>query len=276
MQFTFEAAFAKGMALFKSRYGGLLAATLVFILLLVGVGLAKALVNSVLGADPDQTSATPTDHLIDIFISVPLTAGIFLIALQHLRGESPAMGTLFAGFRRYWPLVGIGVLLMLIFMAPVVVAALFLGFGFLFIGGTSAAVPAITVTAILVGLVLICIFIMLYTKLIFASLLCIDPRTRLGVCESISTSWRMTGPDFWPPAWADHRHGSHPHWDEHPACATVLLRWLTTLPSDHRVGLRAHHERARRRRGNRPLHLEDHCLITACARRLPQRKSPSL
>ena len=198
MQFTFEAAFAKGMSLFKSRYGGLLAATLVFILLLVGVGLAKALVNSVLGADPDQTSATPTDHLIDIFISVPLTAGIFLIALQHLRGESPAMGTLFAGFRRYWPLVGIGVLLMLIFMAPVVVAALFLGFGFLFIGGTSAAVPAITVTAILVGLVLICIFIMLYTKLIFSSLLCIDPRTRLGVCDSIATSWRMTGPDFWP------------------------------------------------------------------------------
>jgi hypothetical protein len=198
MQFTFEAAFAKGMALFKSRYGGLLAATLVFILLLVGVGLAKALVNSVLGADPDQTSATATDHLIDIFISVPLTAGILLIALQHLRGESPAMGTLFAGFRRYWPLVGIGVLLMLIFMAPVVVAALFLGFGALFLGGTSAALPAITVTAILVGLVLICIFIMLYTKLIFASLLCIDPRTRLGVCESISTSWRMTGPDFWP------------------------------------------------------------------------------
>jgi hypothetical protein len=108
------------------------------------------------------------------------------------------MGTLFAGFRRYWPLVGIGVLLMLIFMAPVVVAALFLGFGALFLGGTSAALPAITVTAILVGLVLICIFIMLYTKLIFASLLCIDPRTRLGVCESISTSWRMTGPDFWP------------------------------------------------------------------------------
>ncbi|MBT5658365.1 MAG: hypothetical protein HOI89_11345, partial [Phycisphaerae bacterium] len=110
MQFTFEAAFAKGMSLFKSRYGGLLAATLVFILLLVGVGLAKTLVNSLLGVDPDQTSATPTDHLIDIFISVPLTAGILLIALQHLRGESPAMGTLFAGFRRYWPLVGIGVL----------------------------------------------------------------------------------------------------------------------------------------------------------------------
>jgi hypothetical protein len=54
------------------------------------------------------------------------------------------------------------------------------------------------VTAILVGLVLICILIMLYTKLIFASLLCIDPRTRLGVCDSIATSWRMTGPVFWP------------------------------------------------------------------------------
>ncbi|MDG1837687.1 MAG: hypothetical protein P8I91_02660 [Phycisphaerales bacterium] len=198
MQFTFDAAFAKGMALFKSRYGGLLAATLVFILILVGIGLVKALVNSVLGADPNQKGATATDHLIDIFTSAPLAAGILLIALLHLRGESPAMGTLFAGFRRYWPLVGIGVLVKLIFMAPVVVAALFLGFGALFIGGTSAALPAITVTAILVGLVLICIFIMLFTKLIFASLLCIDPRTRLGVCDSISTSWRITGPVFGP------------------------------------------------------------------------------
>jgi hypothetical protein len=115
-----------------------------------------------------------------------------------LRGESPAMGTLFAGFRRYWPLVGIGVLLMLIFVGPIVVAALFLGFGALLMPITSAAAPAITVTAILVGLVLICILIMLYTKLIFASLLCIDPRTRLGVCDSIATSWRMTGPVFWP------------------------------------------------------------------------------
>jgi hypothetical protein len=198
MQFTFDAAFAKGMALFKSRYGGLLAATLVFILVLLGVGLVKGLVNTVLGVDPNHTSPTATDHLIDIFFTVPLTAGILLITLLHLRGESPAMGTLFAGFRRYWPLVGIGVLLMLIFVGPIVVAALFLGFGALIMGGTSAAAPAITVTAILVGLVLICILIMLYTKLIFASLLCIDPRTRLGVCDSIATSWRMTGPVFWP------------------------------------------------------------------------------
>ena len=198
MQFTFDAAFAKGMALFKSRYGGLLAATLVFILVLLGVGLVKGLVNTVLGVDPNHTSPTATDHLIDIFFTVPLTAGILLITLLHLRGESPAMGTLFAGFRRYWPLVGIGVLLMLIFVGPIVVAALFLGFGALLMPITSAAAPAITVTAILVGLVLICILIMLYTKLIFASLLCIDPRTRLGVCDSIATSWRMTGPVFWP------------------------------------------------------------------------------
>ena len=198
MQFTFDAAFTKGGSLFKSRYGGLLAATLIFILILVGVGLVKALINAVLGADPDRTSPTGTDHLIDIFITTPLTPGILLLALLHLRGESPPMGTLFAGFRRYWPLVGIGVLLTLIFAAPIVVAALFLGFGFLLTGDTSAAVPAITVTAILVGLVLICILIVLSTKLIFASLLCIDPRTRLGVCDSIATSWRMTGPVFWP------------------------------------------------------------------------------
>ena len=198
MQFTFDAAFSKGGSLFKSRYGGLLSATLVFILVLLGVGLVKYIVNTALGADPDRTTTTGTDHLIDIFFTTPFTAGLLLIALLHLRGESPPMGTLFAGFRRYWPLVGIGVLLMLIFVGPIVVAALFLGFGGLIMGGTSAAAPAITVTAILIGLVLICILIMLYTKLIFVSLLCIDPRTRLGVCDSISTSWRITGPVFWP------------------------------------------------------------------------------
>ena len=72
MQFTFDAAFTKGGSLFKSRYGGLLAATLIFILILVGVGLVKALINAVLGADPDRTSPTGTDHLIDIFITTPL------------------------------------------------------------------------------------------------------------------------------------------------------------------------------------------------------------
>ena len=198
MQFTFDAAFAKGGSLFKSRYGGLLSATIVFILVLVGAGIVKLLVNKFLGVDPDRNTPTGTDHLIDIFFTNPFGAGILLIALLHLRGESPAMGTLFAGFRRYWPLVGIGVLMTLIFAAPIVVAALILGFGVLLTGDTSAAVPAITVTAILVVLVLICIVILLSTKLIFSSLLCIDPRTRLGVCDSIATSWRMTGPVFWP------------------------------------------------------------------------------
>jgi hypothetical protein len=108
------------------------------------------------------------------------------------------MSTLFAGFKRYWPLVGLGVLVTLIFVSPILIAAIFLGFTAIMTGDSSAAMPAITVTAIVAGLVVFCLIIFLATRLFFTSLLCIDPRTRLGVGASIATSWRMTGPVFWP------------------------------------------------------------------------------
>jgi hypothetical protein len=202
MQFTVDAAFSKGYDLFKSRYGALLSATGVFILILVAVGIVKLIINRELGIPPEQTDPSTTDHLINIFISNPLGVGLVFITLLHLRNESPPMSTLFAGFKRYWPIVGINVLISLIVFIPIAAAALTLGFTAIMGAATSSApavtAPIIVIAAVGAGVIVFVAIIMIVTRLFFASLLCIDPRHRLGVGASLATSWRMTGPVFWP------------------------------------------------------------------------------
>ncbi len=198
MLFSFSAAFEKGFNTFKTRYGTLLGAVVVFILVMLGAGIVQVIVNAAFGINNEYDSMTIPDLLITIFFSNVFTPGIFLMAVQLHRGESPGMGTLFAGFSRYWPLVGIGVLLSLIFGAIAIGVAFFAGVGML----TSSA-DATTgwmfgggfAIAAFVGLCLSWFFM---TRLAFVSILCIDPQRQLGVADSFATSWRMTGPIFWP------------------------------------------------------------------------------
>lgn len=198
MQFTFNAAFAKGSSLFKSRYGSLLGATVVFMLVLVGAGLVASIAAKVLGIETDANGQSWLSQLITIFFTNPFGVGLVLIALLHLRAESPGMSTLFAGFKRYWPLVGIGVLLMLTCVVPLGAGALVVWFTAVQVGGFEENSFAILAVMIVTGLVVFCVLIVLGTRLAFTSLLCIDPRTRLGLGASFATSWRMTGPIFWP------------------------------------------------------------------------------
>ncbi len=195
MSFSFSAAFEQGSNTFKTRYGALLGAVVVFILVMLGAGIVQAIVNAAFGLGYEHDSMTIPDLLITIFFSNVFGPGIFLMAVQLHRGESPGMGTLFAGFSRYWPLVGIGVLLSLIFGAIAIGVAFFAGVGMLTSSADGLALGGGFVIAVLVGL---CLSLFFMTRLAFVGILCIDPQRQLGVADSFATSWRMTGPIFWP------------------------------------------------------------------------------
>ena len=195
MSFSFSAAFEQGSNTFKTRYGALLGAVVVFILVMLGAGIVQAIVNAAFGLGYEHDSMTIPDLLITIFFSNVFTVGIYLMAVQLHRGESPGMGTLFAGFSRYWPLVGIGVLLSLIFGAIAIGVAFFAGVGMLTSSADGLALGGGFVIAVLVGL---CLSLFFMTRLAFVGILCIDPQRQLGVADSFATSWRMTGPIFWP------------------------------------------------------------------------------
>ena len=191
MSFSFSAAFEQGSNTFKTRYGALLGAVVVFILVMLGAGIVQAIVNAAFGLGYEHDSMTIPDLLITIFFSNVFGPGIFLMAVQLHRGESPGMGTLFAGFSRYWPLVGIGVLLETITIG----VALFAGVGMLISSADGLALGGGLAIAVLVSLCLILFFM---TRLAFVGILCIDPQRQLSVADSFATSWRMTGPIFWP------------------------------------------------------------------------------
>jgi len=193
MHFSFQAAFALGWQTFRSRYGALLGASVVFLFAWFAVSTVANLSRLALSPQAPGVAMEPDDFTIafllfnssidmalSVLFTVPLLAGLLLLALRHIRGESPPLGTLFAGFsERYGPLVGIGALgtaPLLLVSAPVL-----LGPSPLFL----LLIP--------VGVVLAVRFYLIY-------LLCVDPRRRLGVIESYATSWRLTGPDpvFWP------------------------------------------------------------------------------
>jgi len=202
MPFSFKAAFGSGVNTFKSRYGSVLAAVVVFIVVMIGASIVQGVLNAALGIDTKMGDPTWVDFLVTIFFTNVLTAGLALMVLQIHRGESPRMGTLFAGFGRYWPLVGIGLLIHVIFMVIIL--------GVLLAGGLSLAVGA-TMAApwtssafvvgpgfIIAGLIGLGLVLFFFTRFAFVALHCIDPKRQFGVAASFGASWRTTGPIFWP------------------------------------------------------------------------------
>lgn len=202
MQFSFDAAYGTGWKTFKSKYGTLLGGTLIFILVIFGASIVQNTINQMMGLPTKAgTHQTFPDLLVTIFFTNIFSVGIVLFALALVRGESPPLSTLFHGFKRYWPLVGIGVLTTLIFGAIIMLTALIAGFQVLLTGAQTGfdmnAVHLGGMTLITV-LISVCIMAFFFVRLMFVGLLCVDPKHQLGVMDSFATSWKITGPVFWP------------------------------------------------------------------------------
>lgn len=173
MTFTLKTAFILGWRTFKARYISLLLACLITLLLALGASMVGTLAGALV---------VPWAGAITVFLALPLWPGLMLLATQNVRDESPSLKILFTGFTRYWPVLGI---MLVLWLAPAMT--------FLF------ALPVMWLSAI-GGFIVGYLFIVFFTiRLFFAPLLCVDPRRRLGFTESISTSWKLTAmPALWP------------------------------------------------------------------------------
>ncbi len=129
-----------------------------------------------------------------VFLEPPLVAGFVLIMLAAARGESGALGKLFAGFSggRYWPSMGIVWLLALIFTLISIPISILL-----FVVGVSSVMLLLSkgVAGLLVLAVAIPIvyspMVFLTSRLAWAMPLVLDGRAK--VAESLAMSWRLTG-----------------------------------------------------------------------------------
>jgi len=201
MPFSFKTAFKQGFSTFKCSYSSLLGGAALFIVITLGVALVQYTINEALGLDTSNQQKTAPDLLIALFFTNVFVSGTLLLGLLLHRGQPSPLSTLFAGFSRYWAMVGIGFCIGLIVVGSVIITIAFISWLTIVMenvastAASSAAFGPGIALIILGGIALLFFFI---TRLFFAGLLCIDPTTQYGITKSISTSWRMTKPIFWP------------------------------------------------------------------------------
>ena len=182
MTFTFKAALGLGCRTFKSNYGALLGASVVFLLVSAGAEFLQGVIP-----------VPGLGLLTYIFLNGPLWAGMAVLAVLHVRGESPPLQTLFAGFTRYWPLAGISALLLLIVWLLPSSLMLMLAFAISLNWSDPAAA-----TLLVLAIPFIACALFFSVRLLFAPLLCLDPHRQLGIKASFTTAWKLTAPFFWP------------------------------------------------------------------------------
>jgi hypothetical protein len=130
-----------------------------------------------------------------VFLYWPLGAGLYYIGVRAFRGEQPGPGALFDGFGRYWPVLGINILIGLIVFACMIPGMLVAVLGAIL--ATQNGVLGFTILAVgIAAIVVPTIYVSI--RLAFSYQCCLDPANGgLGVIESLSTSWSMTAGRCW-------------------------------------------------------------------------------
>ena len=122
-------------------------------------------------------------------LALPLLAGYLFTSLKCAREQPPRMSDLFAGFARYWQVVGIG-------SALACIAAVMLGsFGVVLYTVTviSETTGESHPATIFISIVAIAVPVILGSRFALAPLICIDDPRSLGVLRCMRESWRTSG-----------------------------------------------------------------------------------
>jgi hypothetical protein len=179
---SISGAISTGWQSLKIGYGPLLLASTIYV--------GSSVVFSVLEYTAVELLAVILSWAKMIFFDPPFTAGVIYTGVRLARGHDVDVGSIFAGFERYWQCVGIGALILLAtwgVMLPggvIIVASMF----------ASVYEGALGFVGIIVGLgVMLATFLVVIPRLWFASTVCLDEWTgRPGVLLSIKSSWAMT------------------------------------------------------------------------------------
>lgn len=191
-------AYEMGWQVFKARYGLLLGASCLYLLIVFAASMV-AMITSLFTLLPLVDWAAQ-------FLFYPLMwIGLMWVGLGIIRGESGGVADLFAGFKRYWPVVGAQALVLLITYAIVLVPSVLLvvtlgvmGVGGAFGGSSNNTITLLVIVGTVVLLMIVPMLVVL-PRIVLAPLVCLDTKQRvLGPVESFKTSWRMTGkPGVW-------------------------------------------------------------------------------
>ena len=174
-------------------------------------GFRGALREAVMSDGPDSSGRTIALGMASncfglvwgLLVQLPVTVGSFLIAIRLARGESPGIKDILHGYRRLPAQWGAIILQYLASMPPYAVAAglsLLSIVLFVFPQTLAETVPALTVGATAVGLVLLALALPIFIfatwiaiRLTFCVLPVVDPAMgRRGPVESFGIAWRIS------------------------------------------------------------------------------------
>lgn len=176
-------ALSDGFGKMKQRYGAVLGAALLYLLIAFAASLAGFVINLFIPI---------WSMLQNVFFGIPFGAGVWFIGLRLMRDERELVPGIFEGFRRYFPVIGVGVLAGLAVAGAAVpgVAIAVLG-GIMYGGGNT---PEIAIALIATGAVAAVFVVIWISARIFVAMpVCLDQELPpSGVVESIRLSWRAT------------------------------------------------------------------------------------
>ena len=178
--------------LFQQQFSTLFGPTMMYVLILFGLGIFGAL--PYIGM---------LFSLCSFVISAPLMAGLYVVYLRVIRGETPPLGSLFDGFRRMFGQLFLGnwavaILTFLPLLAGFIV--LFFSVGLTVIMGFakgSASWPAFAVLAPGLGLILLGapVTIFLTVNWMFSLPMILDQR--VDFWTAMKRSWRQVSRHWW-------------------------------------------------------------------------------
>ena len=179
-------------SLFQQQFSTLFGPTMMYLLILLGL--------SIFGALP---YIGVLFSLCSFVIGAPLMAGLYVVYLRVIRGETPPLGSLFDGFRRMFGHLFLGqwvagILASLPLLAGFIV--LFFSLGLTVIMGLakgSASWPAFAVLAPGLGLILLGlpVTVFLTVNWMFSLPLILDQR--VGFWTAMKRSWRQVRRHWW-------------------------------------------------------------------------------
>jgi hypothetical protein len=189
--FSVGEAFSGGWEAMKACYGPLLGAYLIYLGINIATGVFTAFLDVVL-----LPMGSCFNFLLSIFVLLPLGAGLYYIGVRAFRGERPGPDAIFDGFRRYWPVIGVSIIVGLIMMACMLPGIVVVGVGVVMAESRNDAGVLVIIAGVLAMFVPM---IMIGIRVSLSIPACLDPANGdLPVFEAISTSWSMTRGKSWP------------------------------------------------------------------------------
>lgn len=182
--YSFERAFSQGWTLFTSRYGMLMAAAAIASFF----GAIRLILEFTLQPPPGQVSAAYLVTIpIAIFIMVPVQASTSWSAVAASRGEPATADTLFRGFSRYWQVLGVALLWMLLSLAVVIPLTI------LAIALAAVLGPGAPIAFMLIFIPLMIVMLWAYVRYEISLLLAMDRESgSRGPLSAFTTSFSIT------------------------------------------------------------------------------------